>query len=517
MRFVLYAFACCIASSVSAADGHVETFPSPAGLAPAPDFRVEVNGEAQFVYDTPVEPFVSFAFSGQVTVRIITLPDAQLGAAHRYTVWRKTIRAQPLRGDIRELVIRPRLAGIDGKIDGGTIAFVLDKPCRLSIEINGNLTRPLFLFADAVNPDLPKPGDTNVRTFAAGKVHDAGQIQLQDNETIYIPGGAVVRGMIHGEGVHNARVLGQGILDGSDPDKVKSPLIAFRECRDILVDGPVVLNEHGWTIVPRQSERVTFRNIKLIGWSNNSDGIDISGCRDVTVDGCFLRNNDDCIPIKANRGNENHDVDGVRVLRSVFWNATGGNAIEIGFELRTKSIRNVLWRDCDIIHVEDGAAFSIHNGDWATVENIRFEDIRVEDACDELIDLSVGLSIYSDDCPSEYARSNSKRKPIPDALRAQPGTNNQSVWLRLPKEEMDARAMNRGQIKNIHFKNIHVLADCTPSSIIQGYDESRPVSGVTIEGLHMGNRPILSADEGRFRIERAENIRFLGTEAVVSD
>lgn len=56
-------------------------------------------------------------------------------------------------------------------------------------------------------------------------------------------------------------------------------------------------------------------------------------------------------------------MDNVVVERSVFWNAEWGNAMEIGFELLAPHVRNIVWRDCDIIRVETGAVFSIHNGD----------------------------------------------------------------------------------------------------------------------------------------------------------
>ncbi|MFA5329450.1 MAG: glycosyl hydrolase family 28 protein [Prolixibacteraceae bacterium] len=513
LKHLLKILVICAVGGIQIAVGQVMTFPSPAGLDPAPDFTVEVNGVEQFVYDSPVAPFALFAFKGKVSVRIKASQDAHLGVRQSYTAWNRNIQAVPLRGDIKKLVVRPLQAGISTKVEGNTISFTLNKPCQLSIEINDNLTRPLWIFADAENPDLPQPNDPGIRYFAPGLVHKVGEVQLHDNETVYIPGGAVVVGWIRGEGVKNARVIGQGILDGSNHQKVKSQLISLMECHNILFDGLVVLNELGWTIVPRKSEQITFRNIKLLGWGNNSDGIDISGCSNITVDRCFLRNNDDCITIKATIRNQNNDVDGVTVKRSVFWNSRGGNAMEIGFELRTNSIRNVLWQDCDVIHVEDGAVFSIHNGDWATVENVCYENIRVEDARDELIDLCVGLSIYSDDCPFEFSRSNAKRQSITEAMMAQPTTNNKGVWLRLPEAEMAVRSKNRGQIKNIIFKDIRVSGDNFPTSIIQGYNDERPIENVTLQGLTIQGLPIINAKQGNFFIERAVNVRFKGTKA----
>jgi hypothetical protein len=77
--------------------------------------------------------------------------------------------------------------------------------------------------------------------------------------------------------------------------------------------------------------------------------------------------------------------------------------------------------------VETGAVFSIHNGDSASVEDVRFENIRVEDARDKLADFRVGLSIYSQDCPERYHRRNPKRQPT--------GVGQWVPWERLTADE----------------------------------------------------------------------------------
>jgi hypothetical protein len=56
--------------------------------------------------------------------------------------------------------------------------------------------------------------------------------------------------------------------------------------------------------------------------------------------------------------------------------------------------------DCeniDIIHVEDGATISIHNAGKAHVNNVVFENIRIEDSRQKLFDLAIFSSQYSPD------------------------------------------------------------------------------------------------------------------------
>jgi hypothetical protein len=224
----------------------------------------------------------------------------------------------------------------------------------------------------------------------------------------------------------------------------------------------------------------------------------------VRVSRSFLHNNDDCIAIKAMGEVAEGDVDGVEVADTVLWNAKAGNALEIGYELRAKSIRNIVLRNCDVIHAE-GAAMSIHNGDAATVSNVISENIWVEDAPKRLIDIAIGLSIYSADCPRQYHRMNPQREPVPKEMRSPRG-----AWFRLPGDDLEARRRNRGKVENVVFRNIRVLTT-SPGSVRQfiGYDDEHAVRGVTVEGLWIEGRQVLSAEEGGFYLEHAKEVRFV--------
>jgi len=224
------------------------------------------------------------------------------------------------------------------------------------------------------------------------------------------------------------------------------------------------------------------------------------------VQGCFLRTKDDCIAVKASPGYFEEgesglcDVKDVWVTDSVIWNAEWGNAMEIGFELQTRSISHILFQNCDIIHVERGGTFTIHNGDFATVENIRFQDIRVEDSRDKLIEFRVGLSIYSADCPWELHRQNPQRKRSP-----------QGQWIALEGQKRDEYGAKRGHIRNIHFKDIAVSGSELPKSYLIGYDDAHCVENVLIENLQFNGRRILSAQDGNFTTETAKNVGFIAS------
>jgi hypothetical protein len=211
----------------------------------------------------------------------------------------------------------------------------------------------------------------------------------------------------------------------------------------------------------------------------------------VLVENIFVRTNDDCVVVKNLGDVDTHDI---TVRRAVLWNMpTGGNGLEIGFETRNRPIHGVRFEDIDIIHVERGSAISIHNGDAAAVEDVAFDDIRVEDARRKLIDFAVVYAQYGADRPATD-EENSRR------------LDRGGAWdglLSYTPEEKPERARFRGHIRDVRVTNLHVVEGALPYSVLAGFDREHAVENVVIEGLQYLGRPIRSAAEAGFSIENA--------------
>jgi polygalacturonase len=231
-----------------------------------------------------------------------------------------------------------------------------------------------------------------------------------------------------------------------------------------------------WMVVLGACKQVTITNLHQIGEVVSSDGIDVVGSQDIEITGCFLRNNDDCVVVKSldlSRGqppakfDARRDAQDVLVQNCTFWNDRAGNAMEIGFELCTENIRRIVFRNIDVLAAHgEGAVFSIHNGDRASVSDVLWEDIRVEHFYDKLIDFRIMSSRYSQD-------------------------------------------QTRGHIRNIRFRNIQTIADIynTPS-LIGGYDSEHRIENVRFENFVMGGAKILDADAIHLFSKHADGIRF---------
>ncbi|MCY7293579.1 MAG: hypothetical protein LH615_15485, partial [Ferruginibacter sp.] len=167
-------------------------YPAPQGLSPSEQYSVKINGKDAFVYASPVPAaYCSFDINDAVEI---------------------TIKANR---DIKWVDIRPLALDIKPIFKDSTIHFKLSKPAQLSIELNGSIKMPLFIFANPPEKNKPNKNDANVLFFEAGKIHYPGIINLQSNQTLYVEGGAVVVGVVKANHAKHIRIAGRGILDGT--------------------------------------------------------------------------------------------------------------------------------------------------------------------------------------------------------------------------------------------------------------------------------------------------------------
>jgi hypothetical protein len=470
-------------------------YPEPASLKPSEDYEVFVNGKKAFVYASPIPAsYCSFDMNGPVEI---------------------IIRAAR---DIRWVDVRPKAAGIQASFKDSTIKFHLTRPTQLSIELNGSLRAPLFLFANAPEVNRPDKADPAVIYFEGGKVHYPGIIRVKSNQTVYLDGGAVVVGVIEAKGASNIRVLGRGVLDGTYNNRFNDSLIRaaagnsallqnmngtyhrfldFVDCNNITIDGITLHNSTSWQVVPIHSTGVRISNIKIVSDQASDDGIDIVRSKNVQIDNCFIRTKDDCIAIKAHLDYPKTEaVDGVLVQNCTFWNALWGNGLEIGFELNAAEIKNIVFRNSDIIHVEAGAAISIHNAGTGHVKNVVFDNLRIEDARQKLFDFAIFRSQYSEDGTRDEAER--KRYYLNGA------------WdgvLAVPAAQKNHHAQFRGQISDVLLKNIQITDGLFPYSVFYGFDAQHNVSRVTIQNLTVHGKKITSLSNAKLSLENTSSVQ----------
>lgn len=461
------------------AQSKVITWQPPDGFASEKFYQVKVNGIVVPVYDTPIASYALFDFVGKVKVEVTC------------------------RNDVRWVDVRPLRAGIEPVYTGNYSFYVeLDRPQQLSLELNGRIRhQPLFLFSNSPEEQVPSKSDPNVIWFEKGKLYRDVRLEMKTGQTVYLEGGALVQGLLFAEGQEQIIIRGRGILDGTynrERMNETKEFIDLRDCKNVTIRDITLHNGTTWQIAAFHSQQVRIDRVNIVSENASDDGIDIFRCTDVLVTGVFAHTKDDCIAIKSGGSYPpDHPTDNIVVRDCIFWNSIWGNAIEVGFELYSNEVRNIRFENIDILHVEDGAAMSIHNAGPAHVHHVVFENIRLEDTRQKLFDVAIFFSQWG-----------------PDGIRDQAFVTSNylhGAWdgvQKIPAGREDYHRQFRGKVSNVVFRNIQVVDGPMPFSVFHGFDDEHMVTDVTIDGLWYHGKRLRTKREAKIREQHTQRIEF---------
>ncbi len=372
------------------------------------------------------------------------------------------------------VVVRPQRENIQSVETNCGIQFTLSQPSRLCIEAAQK--KPLYLVAAGWEEE---PSENVTHYFAPGQVYDPEVVELSSGDHLHLAGGAILRAPLSICNAEGVTVEGNGVLDGSySPNLAAHGVIKgvaratalISNSRNISVRGIAVVNSPGWSFPVAASHDVLLDGVNIINDDACDDGVDIVGSEKVTIQNSFIATNDDCIAIKAIdygnlRTDARRDVKDILVEGCVLRNGMSGNVIDIGFETQADRIGDIIFRDIDIIGAHGySAVFSIHNGDRAQVENVLYEDIRIDHYFSLFLDFRVLKSRWSVD-------------------------------------------VQRGRIRNITLRNVELCRDVfnTPS-LISGLSETQPVSNIRLEHSVQNGTALKTLEELELFTRRTENI-----------
>lgn len=342
------------------------------------------------------------------------------------------------KGDITSAKVRPLSYNIKHEAKGNTITFTLDQPRNLSIEVNGDIFHNLHLFANPIYRQIPNKNDPNVIYFGPG-LHEPKdkKVLVPSGKTVYVDGGAYIMAEIVFESVTNAKIFGHGILDQGLRG------VRVSNSRNIEVDG--VIAAHCFT---GGSDGVSIKNVKAISHVQWGDGMNVMASNNVTFDGVFNRNSDDCTTVYGTRGGYVGGCKNITMKNSTLW-ADIAHPILVGTHGNTPNpeiLENLNYINIDILDHKEAqldyqGVMSLNAGDSNLIRDVKFEDIRVENFRQgQLLNVRV---FYN----SKYCTS--------------PGKG----------------------VENVLFKNITYNGSNAELSVIEGYDDTRKVKNIVFENL----------------------------------
>jgi hypothetical protein len=162
--------------------------------------------------------------------------------------------------------------------------------------------------------------------------------------------------------------------------------VQIERCQNVRISDISITNVSFWTLHLAESDTVTVRGIRIHNPHNapNADGIDITGCRGVTISDCHIDTCDDAICLKTfpqGRSCENIVVTNC-IIRT---NCVG---LKLGCTESFQDIRNVMFSNCVVWNSH--RAIGIYSLHGKTFENISISNI----VCDTRVPLMFTRPIH---------------------------------------------------------------------------------------------------------------------------
>jgi polygalacturonase len=241
----------------------------------------------------------------------------------------------------------------------------------------------------------------------------------------------------------------------------RPPLLQFKNCTDVLIEGITTRNSPFWNTHILYCKKVTVKNTTFTNPSDgvNGDGLDIDSCDGVKIVDCNFDVNDDCLCIKSGIGKDgirvnkpcqNVTVKGCKMLR-------GHGSVVMGSET-AGSIRNIEISDCVFNGNDRGLRIKSRRGRAGTVENLTLNNITMK---------GVGCPIvmhlyYECGAKPEEVAAISDRQPRP-ITELTPCIRNVKVMNMTAENAQMAAAFMLGlperPIENVLFENVKITLD----------------------------------------------------------
>ncbi|WBO63057.1 glycosyl hydrolase family 28 protein [Streptomyces camelliae] len=424
------------------------TYPLPSGMPTNTSFKVRVrtapDGDWQTldIWRPQLEEINPATGSGKVYNSSMVYFDFR-GSAE--------IEVTYLKGGTTKARIRPDSLGITPDLLGDTLRFTLDEPRDVVVQINDEIFDCLHIVTNHIDPNPPSADDPDILYFGPGVHSVTGNVlTVPSGKTVYLAGGAVLTAQVYFKDVEKAAVTGRGVI--------ASPTngILCEGSKNIRIEDVIVLNPRGGYVTTLgESQNVHINKLRGFSSRGNGDGIDIFSSSDVVLDGCFLRNSDDCIAIYAHRWNYYGDTRDITVQNCTLW-ADVAHPVNIGTHGNTDApevIENLVIKNLDILdHREPQMNYqgciALNPGDSNLIQNVRIEDIRIEDfRWGQVLNMRV---MYN----TKYNTS-----------------------------------VGRG-IENVYIKNLSYTGTHANPSIFVGYDADHAIKNVTFENLVINGQVI---------------------------
>ncbi len=169
---------------------------------------------------------------------------------------------------------------------------------------------------------------------------------------------------------------------GMESGFLRPPLLQFKDCRNITIEGVTCTNSAFWNCHMLYSTDITIHDARFVSPADapNTDGMDIDSCCGVRISDCVYDVGDDCLCLKSGIGREAMAV-GRPTEEVVISNCTmlrGHGGIVLGSEI-AGGLRNIVISGCTFKGTDRGIRLKTRRERGGYVKNVRISDIVMSD------------------------------------------------------------------------------------------------------------------------------------------
>ena len=269
---------------------------------------------------------------------------------------------------------------------------------------------------------------------------------------------------IGGTDLTDIAITGKGTIDGSgarwwgpaaqarrfDKNSTLSRprMVALTNCKNVRISGVTFQNSPSFHFLATDCESVSLQGVTFKAPTNapNTDAMDLSQCRHVTISQCTSDVGGEGVVIKSSRPLPGHDfssedvtVDGCSFLH--------GRGLSIGSETMG-GVRNVTVTNCTFTETEDGIHIKSSRNKGGTTENISCENLAMHGVKDAIVITCYNQGLVQNDSAQPVGEWTPVFRDIKFKNITADGRHAAGLIAGLPESE----------VKNVIFENVQIAA-----------------------------------------------------------
>ena len=273
--------------------------------------------------------------------------------------------------------------------------------------------------------------------------------------------------LISGSDLTDVTIAGPGTIDGAgevwwgpaeEARRRKSGytlgrpnLIVLTRVKNLVVRDVTIQNSPQFHLVPVECDGVLVSNVTILApaWTPNTDAIDPTVSRRVTITRCLIDVGDDNVAIKSGRRLDGREFacEDFLVTDCVFKH---GHGMSIGSET-AGGVKDVVVRRCSFEHTDNGIRIKSNRTRGGTVENFLCEDITMKDVRGAITITSYYPGIPANDATQPVTATTPRYRNL--TLRNLTATSSKYAGLIVGLPEC--------AIENVLLENVNITAEQT--------------------------------------------------------